>query len=115
MSEKSSERLKSLLAEAKDTFKLNIDYARLTASEKLTVLFSTAVFGFALFVLGSLMFFFISLLVVNLISDEIGIIGAYAVMAGVYVVMIVALIILRRQLIINPIARAVSRLLFSGF
>ncbi|MDE6555904.1 MAG: phage holin family protein [Duncaniella sp.] len=115
MPDKTSDQLKSLFAEAKETFKLNVDYARLTAAEKLTVLFSTCVFGFIAFVLVSLMLFFLSLMIVNLISEEVGFIGAYAIMAGVYVVLMVVLILMRRQLIINPISRAVSRLLFNGF
>lgn len=115
MQEKISDQLKSIFAEAKETLKLNVDYAKLTASEKLTILFSTCVFGLIAFVLLSLMFFFVSLLIVNIISRGVGLIGAYAIMAGVYVALLVALVLLRRRLIIDPIARAVTRLLFKGF
>lgn len=100
--------------ELRETVKLNIDYAKLTAAEKVTVLLSTIAFALVAFVVASTIIFFISLGLVLLLSKSIGMFGACMIMAGVYAVLLVAAFLLRRTLLINPVARFVSHLIIKN-
>ena len=99
--------------ELRSVLKPNIDYARLTAAEKLTMLLTMLSFSLLAFVLISLIMFFLSLAIVRCIASEIGMIWAYFIMCGFYVLLFALAFAFRKQLIINPIARFVSRLFFN--
>lgn len=107
------QQINTFWEELKATFKLNVDYARLTAAEKMTMLLTTVTFALLGFVLISLIMFFLSLAVVRCIATGVGIIWAYFIMCGFYVLLLALVLAFRKQLIINPIARFVSRLFFN--
>lgn len=113
MSETKQDQLHSLWAELRTTLKLNVDYAKLTAAEKMTMLLTTITFALLAFVLISLIMFFLSIAIVRCIATGVGIIWAYFIMCGFYVVLLGVVFAFRKQLIINPIARFVSRLFFN--
>lgn len=114
MSEKNKQnQLHSLWAEIRSTLKLNVDYARLTAAEKMTMLLTTVSFAMLAFVLISLFMFFLSIAIVRCIATGVGMIWAYFIMCGFYIVLLGVVIAFRKQLIVNPIARFVSRLFFN--
>ena len=91
--------------------KMNIEYARLTAAEKLTLFFTAVAVASGVFVLAIIFFFFLSLALVNWIAMGIGLVWSYIIMSAVYLLLIALLIVFRRQLIMNPVAKLVSRLL----
>lgn len=99
-----------LWAELRETLKLNLDYARLTAAEKLTMLITTAAIAMVVFVLLSLIVFFVSLAIARWIATGVGMIWAYFIMGGFYMLLIALVLIFRKQLVVNPISRFVSRL-----
>lgn len=101
-------------AELRTTLKLNVDYAKLTAAEKLTMLLTTLAFALLAFVLISLIMFFLSIAVVRCMATGVGLIWAYFIMCAFYVVLFVVAVAFRKQLIINPVARFVSRLFFNS-
>lgn len=107
-------QLQSLWTEIKEIVKLNVDYARLTAAEKATVLLSTMAIALLAFVAVSSVLFFISLGLVMLLAKSTGIFGACMIMAGIYAVILTVAIVLRKQLLIDPIARFVSRLFLNN-
>lgn len=111
MTEKENQ-LHTFWAEMKDTFRLNVDYAKLTAAEKLTVLFTTVSIALIGLVLGSMIIFFLSLAVASWIAEGIGHVWAYFIVCGFYVVVLTLAVVFRKQLIINPIAGFISRLFF---
>lgn len=113
MAENTSQ-LNSLWKEIRETVVLNIDYAKLTAAEKITVLLSTIAFALVAFVMVSTIIFFISLGVVLLMSKSTGIFGASMIMAGIYAVLLIIVFLLRRTVLINPIARFVSHLIIKN-
>lgn len=113
MAENTSQ-INSLWTEVKETLKLNLDYAKLTAAEKVTVLLSTIGFVLLAFVMASVVIFFISLGIVILMADSIGMFAASMIMAGIYAAFLVAVFFMRTQLIINPIARFVSHLIIKN-
>lgn len=112
MTEKENQ-LHTFWAEMKDTFKLNVDYAKFTAAEKMTVLFTTVSIVLVGFMLASVIIFFFSLAVASWIAEGIGHVWAYFIVCGFYVLVLTVAIVFRKQLIINPIAGFVSRLFFN--
>ena len=113
MPDKQQNQFSVLWAELRSALKLNIDYAGLTAAEKLTMLLTMLSFSLLAFVLISLIMFFLSLAVVRCIATGVGMIRAYFIMCGFYVLLLAVALAFRKQLIINPIARFVSRLFFN--
>ena len=83
---------------------LQLDYARLTVAEKCTVLLSTIAFYSMAVALATLVLIFLSIGLGQLLTDTV--IGKYA-----YIVLFVLLFVLRKRLIINPVARFMSKLL----
>ncbi|MCM1075858.1 MAG: hypothetical protein NC411_00685 [Bacteroides sp.] len=112
MSEKQNQ-IHTLWAEIKESLRLNVNYAKFTAAEKLTLLLTTITFAIIGFVLVSLVMFFLSIAIVRCIATGVGLIGAYFIMCGFYVILLGAVVLFRKQLIVNPIARFVSRLFFN--
>lgn len=105
-------QINSLWAEIKETFNLNVDYAKFTVAEKLTVFLTVVALAAICFVVVSFMIFFLSIALVNCLATSIGQIWAYFIMFGFYIVLLVVVFVFRKQLIVNPIARFISRLIF---
>lgn len=104
------EQFSSIWLEIKETLHLNLDYAKLTATEKITVLLSSIAILLICFAVGSIVIFLISLGLMLLLAKSTGLFGACMIMAGIYAVLLIAAILLRKQLIIDPIARFLSHL-----
>jgi len=100
-----------LWASLREYLALNIDNAKLTAAEKLTLFFSATVCVLVYFVFGTLVFFFLSMACVEWIGESLGTAPAYAIMGGFYILLILAVVIFRRQLVIDPIARFITKLI----
>jgi len=104
------DQISSIWIEIKETLRLNIDYAKLTATEKLTILLSMTGLALVCFALASIIIFLISLGLMLLLAKSTGLFGACMIMAGIYALILVAAVLLRKQLIIDPIARFISHL-----
>ena len=101
----------SLWAEARAYFENNIEYARLTAAEKLAVLLTSMAVAAVLGVLGCLIFFFLSMAVIYWLATVMPTALAYALMGALYVVAFILIFVFRKQWLINPIARFVSKVI----
>ena len=106
-------QIHALWAEIKESLKLNVDYAKFTAAEKVTMLLTTVTFALIAFILISLFMFFLSIAIVRCIATGVGMIWAYFIMCGFYILLLGVVIAFRKQLIVNPIARFISRLFFN--
>lgn len=89
---------------------LNIDYARLTAAEKVSILMSTIAFYAVAGVVGMLLVLFISFGVGHLLATTVAPEVAYLYIAGFYLVVFVLLVVFRRQIIVDPITRFITKL-----
>jgi len=102
---------KQLIAELKKFLTLQWDYSRLTATEKTTILLSSVAFVAVIVLLGG---YALHHLLTALTIALAGALGsttwAHVIVAGVLVVVILFIAAFRKPLIINPIARFVSRL-----
>ncbi|MDE7449909.1 MAG: phage holin family protein [Paramuribaculum sp.] len=102
---------KRLWSIALNYFKLNVQELKLTASEKVTVLLSATAVALILAMLAVLVVLFLSLAAVQWLASALPMGWAYAIVAGIYIVLGVVIFLLRKPLIIDPVARFISRVL----
>ena len=108
-----TEAYRNVWRQISELAKLYLVNARLTLTEKMARLLGLLAVCAIVFVLAVVAFLFISLALINWIGIGVGIEWAYMIMGGFYVLLIVVLFIFKKALIINPLARFISRLLFT--
>lgn len=107
-------KYEELWVELKKYLTLQIDYAKLTSVEKLVVLLSAIALVAVMIILGACVLFYLSFAVVFMLSDAIGCTwGAYLIVSGVFVVMMLAVYAMRQKLILDPVARFLTKLFFN--
>lgn len=110
MNENSVGNLKRLSSIVVRYLTMQLDYARLTATEKLTVLLSTIAFFALILILGLITLVFISIGIGHLLAATVAPYTAYLYVSAFYLVLVVLLIVFRNQLIFDPVSRFLSRL-----
>lgn len=100
-----------LWEDAKSYLNLRLDYYKLTAADKLTMILGLLAMGLVCVLLGTVLLFFISLAVVQFIAPYTGLGWAYMIMGGVSLLLIVLVLTLRVPLILNPLARFISKVI----
>ena len=98
------ERLKELAT-------LRIEYAKLTAAERLSILLSTVAIALICLIAVSMFLFFISMSLVEVMAKSIGMAWSSFIVSMIYVVVLAVVVMLRKTLIINPITRFVSKIM----
>ena len=88
-----------------------IENAKLTAAEKLTLLFSGAVVFVIGFILIMFSLAFLAVALLELLQLAMSPIASSAIIGGIFLVLAVLLIALRKTLVINPMARFLSKLI----
>ncbi|MDE6311343.1 MAG: hypothetical protein K2L96_05945 [Muribaculaceae bacterium] len=91
--------------------RLTAEDLRLTAAEKLTVLFSTVTFFALVLIIGTVALVFVSIGIGHWLAATVAPLMAYLYIAIFYVLILAVLIIFKRQLLIDPICRFVTRLI----
>lgn len=110
MEQSQSGNIKRLYTIAWRFITLQLDYVRLTAAEKLTVLLSTIAFFALVVIIGMITLVFISIGIGHWLAVTIAPYTAYLLVSAFYILLLVALIVFRKQLIFNPAARFISKL-----
>ncbi len=110
MTEKTSDNFRRLSSIVLRFLTLQLDYAKLTATEKLTVLLSTIAFFALVVIIGMISLVFISIGVGHWLAVTIAPHTAYLFVSAFYLLLLIVLIIFRNQIIFNPAARFISRL-----
>lgn len=95
----------------KELASLKIEYARLTVAERMSILLSTIAIALICLIAVSMFLFFISMSLVEVMAASIGMAWSTFIVAMIYVIVLAVVVLLRKQLIINPIARFVSKLM----
>ena len=106
------EEIRSIFDQSKTWLCLELEYAKLTIAEKLTLLMSTLIIGFVCLLLGVevlIMLAFSLAEAFRLIMDPA---LAYLSTAGVICLLLILLYLLRKPLLLNPIARLITRVFF---
>lgn len=90
---------------------LRVEQVRLTVAERLTIFLVGVISFLLLLILGAFILAFLSNALVDLLTEAIPAWTASLILAGVYLAVTVIVYIFRKQLIIRPVARFVSRLI----
>lgn len=106
----SRQTLGSVFDSIKRLLTLNIEYARMTAAEKTSLLLSAVAFYSVMLIMGSLVLFFLSFGVGHLLAVTVAHVAAYLYVAAFYVALLVVLVVFRRKLFVDPVTRFVTRL-----
>ena len=107
---KIAEDIRNLFQESKNWVELEIEYAKLTLAEKLTMLLSTLIIGFVCLLLSVvvLVMFAFALAEVWKLMMSPGL--AYLATGGVFCLLVVILYLFRKPLLLNPIARMLTQI-----
>jgi uncharacterized protein YqhQ len=106
------EEIRSIFDQSKTWLRLELEYAKLTIAEKLTLLMSTLIIGFVCLLLGVVVLIMLAFSLAEafrLIMDPA---LAYLSTAGVICLLLILLYLLRKPLLLNPIARLITRVFF---
>lgn len=90
---------------------LYIENAKLTAAEKLTLLLSAAVVFIIGFILIMFSLAFMAVALLELLQLAMSPIASSAIIGGIFLVLAILLIVLRKALVINPMSRFLSKLI----
>ncbi len=92
-------------------FNLKIEDARLVLAVKLTKLLGAIVYLFVGFMLLLCLLGFIAAAIGHLLCEVMPPVWAYLIIAAFYLVLLCIIVMAKKQIIINPIARFISRLI----
>lgn len=92
--------------------RLYVENTKLTLTEKLTVLLSAALVVVIALVLGLFSLAFFASAAVSALEMAMSTWLSYLIIGAFFIVLIFIVILCRKQLIVNPIARFISRLVF---
>lgn len=94
--------------------KLYIESGRLSLTEALTRILAAALITFVCLLLVIIALSFVSYGVIVTLSDSLSSTWAYVIVGGFYLLIIALLVIFKRTLVINPIARFLSKVLLDA-
>lgn len=104
-------RFHSIKASLKRLALLYLESAKLTAAEKLTLLFSTIVLFIIAFILITIAVAFAAVALSQVLETALSPIASSLIMSGFFILLAVLIFLLRKPLIINPTARFLSKLI----
>jgi len=92
--------------------RLEVEYVKLTATEKASVLMAGIAVGIIVLVLTSFMMFMLAFTCVELFKMIMSPVLSYLSTAGVFLIMLLVVLLFKDQWIVNPISRFITRILF---
>lgn len=108
MAEK-TQTLSTLWQSIKRYVNLNVANAKLSATEKLSILFAAVAFYFIAILLGTVALIFVSMSISEVLSQSLPMHYVYLIMAAFYLLILIVVCLLRKVLFLNPIARFLSK------
>ena len=102
---------KKLFNEARRYFSLEWDYTKLTAVEKLAVLLSATAFVAVVIIIATFALHYLFSALISVLASAMGCAwGAHLIAVALLLVLLLVVFAFKKQLIVNPIARFVSKL-----
>ncbi len=105
--------IQNIFEQGKTWISLEINYAKLTMAEKLTVLLTTLIIGFICALLGFVAIIMFSFALVELFKLILCPALAYVTVGGIIILVLVLLWLFRQPLLLNPLARMLTRILIT--
>lgn len=111
MKPKLTDDIKELITQSINWAKLEVEYLKLTAAEKVIILISMMVIGVVvlLLLLPAILMFLFALAQVFIGFMPVAV--AYVVVGGIVLLLLGLLVLFRKQLVINPVAKFISKVL----
>ncbi len=106
--------ISQLWEEGKRYFLLHIDYARLTATEKISIILGMSFLSLIVLILSVGGGIYLSFALVYLLEPLLGIAASYALVGALFLLLAGAVVVFRKFFILNPITRFISRLLLNN-
>lgn len=102
---------KKLFTEARRFFSLEWDYTKLTAVEKLAVLLSATAFVAVVIIIGTFALHYLFAALISVLASALGCTwGAQLIAAAILCLLLLVVFAFKKQLIVDPVARFVSKL-----
>ncbi len=112
MKEKLTDEIRDIFQEGKNWISLEIEYAKLTAAEKFTLLMSTIVIGGFCLLMLTVILILLALSIAELFKLMMTPALAYLSAAGIIMILALLFFVFRKKVFLDPIARFVTRLFF---
>lgn len=109
-----SKKVNAIKGSAFRLFKLYIDYAKLTVAERLTILLSAGIVMLMCIILTVFSLAYFADAICAALSTALPPWASYAILGGFFLLLAVLVYVLRRPLIVNPIAKFISKLLMGA-
>lgn len=100
-----------IFSEVRRLCNLQIENGKLMLTEKLTLLVAKITLTAVVFVMATAAMIFVSIAVAHLLLRSMSPVATYAIVGAFYVIIAIIAMIFRRQLIVDPIARYISRVI----
>lgn len=110
----SNENIQQLKLLVERLISLKVENLKLTAAQKLTVLLGMTAIAMTGLILGALTIAFLSLALARYLSSIMPLYCGYLIVAGILMIFFIAIFLFRRPILLNPIARFLSRLFFEN-
>ena len=105
---------RKLFEEGKKYINLQIDYAKLTATEKISVILGMSVLFAVILVLSVGAGIYLSFALVYFFEPLVGFVGSYVIVGSVFLLLIAIVILFRGELKLDPSARFISNVLLDN-
>lgn len=105
---------KEVISEVKSYASMRFDLIRLELLEKLSKIISLILLVFVCVLISIIVFTYLSILLLVWLNDVFSsMIPGVCIVAGVYAILLTAMIIFRKKVFLNPIVSALSKIIFS--
>lgn len=114
MKAKITDEIKEIFTQGINWAKLEVEYVKLTAAEKIIILLSTLIIGGICMLLLLPLFIMLLFALVGVFKLFMNPSLAYLTVAGIVAILLVLVYIFRNVLVITPVAKFISRLLLEN-
>ncbi|MCM1378422.1 MAG: hypothetical protein NC097_07925 [Clostridium sp.] len=112
MKDKIIDEIKEIFTQSRSWVKLEVEYVKLTAAEKFTILLSTLILGAVCLLIAMVVLILLAFACVDLFKLIMDPALACLSVSGILVLLIAVIFLLRKPLLLNPIARFITKLFF---
>lgn len=106
------DEIRGIFEQSKTWLTLEVEYAKLTLAEKATVLITSLILGFVCLLLGMVVLILLALSLSELFMTLMSPALAYLTVAGIILMLLLLLYMLRKPLLLDPVARLITKVIF---
>lgn len=114
MENNTQKEVKNIVTYIKEWLNMEIEYLKLSASEKLSILLSTIIFLMVLFIVGLVVLIVFAFALVDLFNLFMPHALSCVTVGGIFLLLLGVLYLLRAPLVYNPITKLITKLFLSS-